>query len=281
MIRTAWHYTPDQVTPLPGGLQTNAWLVTVGRERFVAKRARAGDHCQFEAGLAAAAYLRTRGVAVGVPVRTADGRLCALTDAGALALLRALPGRPLDAPDPLDQQWWGDHLGRVHRMGDGFTHPGVTPWHWLRPDAGHLAVEPWLRPAVTAAVAALTKLCVTDRLTYGLLHGDPVARAFVLDVDTGRTGLTEWGAAAAGPLTYDVAAAVLYAGGPRNAGELLDGYASAGPVPREELDAALPVMLRFRWAVQADWHARHLDAGIDTAPHRDGLRRAREALAVV
>lgn len=264
--------------PLDGGLHTDAWLVAAGGERFVAKRAPAADRGQLEAGLVAAEFLRGRGAEVGTPVRTADGRLCGDTGAGVLALLRTVPGRPLAAPDPLDQQWWGDHLAKVHRLSDGFTHPGVAPWHWLRPDASHLAVESWLRPAVGAAVAAMTKLCVTDRLTYGLLHGDPVPRAFVIDVDTGRTGLVDWGAAASGPLVYDVAAAVVYAGGLPAAAELLDGYASAGPVPREELDAALPVMVRFRWAVQADWHARRLDTGAGGDGDRDGLRRARDAL---
>jgi Ser/Thr protein kinase RdoA (MazF antagonist) len=276
LIRSVWNRNPDELTPLPGGLHIRAWLVTARGERFVAKLARRADRAQFEAGLSALDHLGSRRVVAGTPVRTADGSLCAVTDAGVLALLRGVPGRPLDGTDPLDQQWWGDHLGAVHRKVHDFTHPGLTPWHWLRPDAAHLGVEPWLRPAIREAVAALTKLSVTDRLTYGVLHGDPTPRAFVMDIQTGRTGLLHWGAAGTGPLAYDVAAAVLYAGGLPAATELLDGYAAAGPVPRDELEAALPVMLRFRWAVQADWHARHL---ADGDGHRDGLRRAREALA--
>lgn len=277
LIRSVWHRNPDEVTPLPGGLHTRAWLVTARGERFVAKLARRADRPQFEAGLAALDHIGSRRVVAGAPVRTADGGLCAVTDVGVLALLHGLPGRPLHGTDPLDQQWWGDHLGAVHRTVDDFTHPGLTPWHWLRPDAPHLGVEPWLRPAVREAVAALTKLSVTDRLTYGVLHGDPAPRAFVMDVETGRTGLLDWGAAGTGPLAYDVAAAVLYAGGASAATELLDGYAARGPVPRDELDAVLPVMLRFRWAVKAEWHARHLAAEGDG--HREGLRRAQEALA--
>ena len=41
-----------------------------------------------------------------------------------------------------------------------------------------------------------------------------------------------------------------------------------------ELDAALPVMIRFRWAVQADWSARRLGA----PGARANLHRARDAL---
>jgi homoserine kinase type II len=53
-------------------------------------------------------------------------------------------------------------------------------------------------------------------------------------------------------------------------GDLLDGYLSSGPVPREELESALPVLLRFRWAAEADRHARAAD--------HDGLARCRAAL---
>ncbi len=67
-----------------------------------------------------------------------------------------------------------------------------------------------------------------------------------------------------------MAAAVVYAGGPAHAAELIDGYLAAGPVRRDELEAALPVLLRLRWAVQADRAARRGAA--------EPLRRAREAL---
>jgi hypothetical protein len=49
------------------------------------------------------------------------------------------------------------------------------------------------------------------------------------------------------------------------------------------MEAALPVLLRFRWAVQADWYARRLSAAqASTCPRipvdRAALRRARDAL---
>jgi homoserine kinase type II len=161
----------------------------------------------------------------------------------------------------------------------------------VRPDAAHLELEPWLRPAVAGAVRALTKLAVTDQLTYGVLHGDPAASAFRIDIETGRTGLIGWGPAANGPLVYDLAAAVIDAGGLDAAEELLDGYASVAPLTRDEIDAALPVLLRFRWAAQADGCARRLAAaacavggprgGADGAPGdvEDGLAAERALLA--
>jgi homoserine kinase type II len=124
----------------------------------------------------------------------------------------------------------------------------------------------------------MIRLTVTDRLTYGVLHGDPAPEFFLLDPATGRAGLLDCGAGGTGPLLYDVAAAVVYAGGTDTSGELLDGYLAAGPVTEDELHAALPVLLRFRWAVQADLSAQRL-AGGEQAGAREALGRARRALA--
>ena len=274
-LRAGWQRSPDAVEPLSGGFAAPAWLA----DDHVLVRVPADHRAQLEAGCGAALHLATRGIDVATPLRTHGGALVATHDGGAYALARCLPGRPLDGADPLDQQWWGDLLGRVHRALDGFAHHGLVRWHWVRPEAAHLAVEPWLRPAVAGAVAALTRLSVTDRLTYGVLHGDPLPAAFRLDPDTGATGLLHWGYAATGPLVFDLASAVAHAGGVEQASELIDGYASAGPVQREEIDAALPVLLRFRWAAQADWHARGIVADATDPSAVEGLERARLALA--
>jgi Ser/Thr protein kinase RdoA (MazF antagonist) len=249
----------------------------------VAKLVPATQRARFESGLAIAEHLDRMGVDAGTPVRAVDGALTALLPAGVLALLRFVDGRPLDAHDPIDQQWWGDRLGAVHRMLAGVTHPGLPSWHWVRSDAEHLDVEPWCRAAVADAVAALTRLQVTDVLTVGTLHGDPAAEAFLLDRATGRIGIIDWGSCVAGPCLYDLASAVMYAGGPHRAGDLIEAYAASGPVPIGEIEAALPVLLRFRWAVQADWYAHriHVDdrTGIaDATENVKGLHDARDAL---
>jgi homoserine kinase type II len=275
LLRDQWHLTPTGITDLDGGLMSRAWEVTAGDDRYLARLVDEAVRQPVEAGLAAAEHLRGWGIAVGVPVRTLAGGLTASTPGGALAVLRRVPGRPLTGGDPLDQQWWGDRLGSVHRALQHFHHPGLRPWNLVDPDAPHLDAEPWLRPAVTDAVTATTRLTVTDRLTYGVLHGDPSPGGFVMDADTGRTGLLDCGASGTGPLLYDVAAAVAYAGGVDESAELLDGYLAAGPVQRDELDAALPVLLRFRWAVQADWSARRLSSCPGAAA---ALRTARAAL---
>jgi homoserine kinase type II len=153
----------------------------------------------------------------------------------------------------------------------------------MRADAAHLVVEDWVRPAVSDAVAAMAKLSVTDQLTYGPTHGDPSTDCFRLDVDTGRVGIIDWGSAGTGPLVYDIASAVMYAGGPDRAADLIDGYVAAAPVSRDEVEATLPTMLRFRGAVQADYFAYRIwvddRTGIEgPAENRKGLHHARTML---
>jgi Ser/Thr protein kinase RdoA (MazF antagonist) len=259
-LRDQWHLLPGEIVALPDELLSQGWEVSAGPDRYVCRLAEPGARQPVEAGLIAAEHLRARNVVAGEPVRTLGGGLTAQTPAGALALLRRAPGRPLDGGDPIDQQWWGDRLGVVHRVLQHFHHPGLRPWQPLDPGAAHLAAEPWLRGAVADAVGAATRLTVTDRLTYGVLHGDPAPGSFVVDPGTGRAGLLDCGASGVGPLVYDVAAAVGYAGGPDRATDLIDGYLAAGPVRRDELDAALPVLTRLRWAVRADRAARRGDS---------------------
>jgi homoserine kinase type II len=278
LLRDQWHLVPGDITALDGGLMSRAWEAVAGDDRYLVRLVDPPARQPVEAGLAAAEHLRGWGIAVGAPVRTLAGALTAATPAGALAVLRRVPGRQLTGGDPVDQQWWGDRLGAVHRALQHFHHPGLRSWSMLDPDAPHLAAQPWLRPAVTDAVTTTTRLTVTDRLTYGVLHGDPAPADFVMDPDTGRAGLMDCGASGTGPLVYDVAAAVAYAGGTDASAEFLDGYLAAGPVHQDELEAALPVLLRFRWAVTADWAARRLAAAPADPVVADLLGRAREAL---
>jgi Ser/Thr protein kinase RdoA (MazF antagonist) len=229
-------------------------------------------------------------VVVGRPVRTADGALTATTAIGDMALLAGVPGRPLDPADPLDQQWWGDLLGRAHRA--LLPHQRFVPGRLEMPEVSgsHLAVASWLRPALSDVVVAVSRLMVTDQLTYGVLHGDPRPDEFHLDEATGATAMSGWGAPLIGPLVYDVAVAVRHAGGIEQASDFVDGYVSAGPVTRDEMTVALPAMLRLHWALIADDHARALTitgsavplpraSAIAVAARRDALAEARVVLA--
>jgi Ser/Thr protein kinase RdoA (MazF antagonist) len=287
VLRTTWQRLAGECVPLPAGITATNWAVMVNAEPFTVKIVPAGQRGAFEAGLAVAEYLQGQQSPAATGVRAVDGGLVGPLGDEVAALLRHVPGRPLDGTDPVDRQWWGDALGSAHRRLSGFRHPTMATFHSVRSEAAHLGVAGWVRPAVAAAVAAVRRLTVTDQLTYGVLHGDPAPAAFRLDPQTGRLGLVDWGPVASGPLMYDLAAAVLYAGGAGQAKDLIDAYLAAGPVPLEEVEAALPTMLLFRWAVYADHHARRLSAarsgpaspagGTDDDVH--GLDRARDALA--
>lgn len=107
--------------------------------------------------------------------------------------------------------------------------------------------------------------------------------AFRFDPVAGRCGIIDWSTALYGPLLYDLASAVMYLGGPDRAGGMVDAYLARGTVTRAEADDGLHRMLRFRWAVQADYFAFRI-AGNDltgiSGPHENekGLEDARRAL---
>jgi homoserine kinase type II len=159
--------------------------------------------------------------------------------------------------DASEQRIIGATLAGAHRALVGLDVPGADRFHWLDPDAAHLVIRPWLRPAITAALATWERL-PPGSLTWGPLHGDPAPEAFLLDATTGACGLIDWGAALVGPLLYDLASAVMYVNGPQHASALIDAYLSGGGMERSELERGLLPMLQLRWAVQADYFARRI-----------------------
>ena len=86
-----------------------------------------------------------------------------------------------------------------------------------------------------------------------------------------------------GPLLYDLASAVMYLGGPDRAAAMTDAYQAADLLSQQEIADGLPVMLRFRWAVQADYFARRITANDLTGiagpeENEKGLEDARRSL---
>jgi Ser/Thr protein kinase RdoA (MazF antagonist) len=289
ILRTVWHLTAETCEPLPAAPDSR-WSVTIDGGRYLVRITPDSRRAQLLASLSVAEALKTAGIVIAHPVRTASGALTAATTAGDMALMSGVSGRTLDPTNPLDQQWWGDLLGRAHTA--LLRHQRFVPGRLASPEltGTHLTVATWLRPALAEVVQAVRRLMVTDQLTYGVLHGDPRPDGFHLDVETGGTALSGWGAPLIGPLVYDVAVAVRYAGGIGHADDLVDGYVSAGPVTRDELTVALPVMLRLHWALVADEHARTLAvtgsivplpraAAMAVAARRDALEEARQVLA--
>ncbi len=264
-----WGLAGADVRPHHGGMNSATWFVTTDGGRYVAK-AVTGSPLWFRGGIAVADALAARGFPSGAPVRTTGGALTVPGEDGELAVLTLVPGAPLTADD---QQAIGGTLARVHHLLRDVRVAGEVGMDWVDPATAHLGLRPWLREAVAGAVR---DLAAAGPLTTGLLHADPAPEAFI-----GAGGLIDWGVAMRGPLLYDVASALMYLG--EDGPAFLSAYRAGGTVPDAELRDALPVLLRFRYAVQADYFARRIATGdmtgiADDADNEQGLEDARRAL---
>lgn len=281
-----WGLRDVTVEPHHGGMNSHTWYVTGGGARWVAKAVSASLQAQFTAGLAVASVLDSAGIPAGAPVPARDGRAVIVVDRHALALLTLVDGVGLTGTGDGNQRLIGATLSRVHRALAGVAVRDTEDFRPIDPEAAHLDVRPWVRPAVVAAVEAWERIPPAS-ITAGLLHSDPCPQAFRFDQRTGACGLIDWGSAIRGPLTYDLASAVMYVGGIDRGRDLVDVYLAGGsPLPAAEVERTLLVMIRFRWAVQAEYFARRLAIGDLTgiesqAQNEEGLEDARQGLGVV
>ncbi len=259
-LADSWGLARATVEVHNGGMNSATWFVGEGAQRWVAKAVDPASRRAFAAGLTVAAALEEAGIPAGAPVATRGGDVVVDVDGIPLALLTWVAGEELSGPDPGDQRLIGVTLARVHRALLDVSVPDAERFHWVDPRSEHLGIRPWVRGAVAAAVAAYDRLDPRT-MSWGLLHTDPAPEAFRLNRALGACGLIDWSTAMTGPLLYDLASAVMYAGGPERAGSLIEPYLAHGVVPRAEAERALGVMLRFRWAVQADYFARRIATG--------------------
>jgi Ser/Thr protein kinase RdoA (MazF antagonist) len=286
LLRRSWALADGlHVARHDGGMGSQTWIVNRGERRWVAKSVAPHLADSFAHGLQVARMLDDAGIRSGAPVPAVYGSMTVDTASGdRVALLTWVPGSPLTGTDETEQRLIGDTLARVHRVLRNREVPGAQRFHWVDPAAAHLGLRSWLRPAVTAAVDALTALKNRERAwPQGLLHADPAPEAFRLDLASAQCGIIDWSSARYGPLLYDLASAVMYLGGPTRASAMTDTYQAAALLTGREIAEGLPVMLRFRWAVQADYFAWRITVndltGI-TGPEENekGLEDARLAL---
>jgi Ser/Thr protein kinase RdoA (MazF antagonist) len=254
LLERHWNLGGVRVAVHNGGMGSATWFVSRGGERWVAKLVAPHAGRQFRGGLAIAQDLEESGVPAGAPVRCADGQLAVDVGSGWLALLTWVTGQPLTGESAAQRERIGTTLARVHLSLHGRSVVGAERFHWVDPTAGYLSLRPWLRPAITAALGEL-EASGPDRMTWGLLHADPAPEAFRFDPATGRCGIIDWSCFLHGPLLYDLASAVMYVGGPEPADDLIEAYLRHGPLSRAETSHGLAAMLRFRWAVQANYFA--------------------------
>ncbi len=281
-LRHYWRLEGIRVSVHNGGMGSQTWFVDLDDRRWVAKVVAPGDGVQLAGGMAIAQRLEQAGIPAGAPLPAARGQLVVQAGDDWLALLTWVPGHALTGQEPAEQDLIGTTLARVHQALAGYQVEAASRFHWVDPDADHLSLRPWLRPAITAALHALDN-ARPESMTWGLLHADPAPEAFRLDPPTGRCGVIDWSYALYGPLLYDLASAVMYVGGPGHAQELIRAYLDEGTLEPAELEQGLAPMLRFRWAVQANYFAWRITennlTGISGPEENEkGLEDARRSL---
>jgi Ser/Thr protein kinase RdoA (MazF antagonist) len=282
-LADSWGLAEATIEVHNGGMNSATWFVGEGGRRWVAKAVAPASSRSFARGLAIAAALEESGIPVGAPVPGRNGGFVVDVDGVPVALLAWVSGEELSGGDPVDQQLIGVTLARVHRALLDVSVHDVERFHWVDPHSEHLGIRPWVRGAVAAAIAAYDEIDPRT-LSWGLLHTDPAPEAFRLNRARGVCGLIDWSTAVSGPLLYDLASAVMYVGGPDRAGLLIESYLDQRLLPPAEVERGLLVMLRFRWAVQADYFARRIATedliGIDSAAENErGLGDARTWLS--
>lgn len=281
LLLDLWGLEGADVEPLGGGMNSETWLVRHDGSTYVAKRVPRPLVADLVTGCEISSGLATSGVTTGAPVPTTDGRLV-VEDQG-MVLLRHVPGRELTGDTDLEQEWMAGMLATVHRAGGPTAASGVSPFmdEWLSADVPGVSSQPWLVSAIAEVLAATATLT----LTWSTVHADPAPEAFVHDDDTGVTGLIDWSGARRGPVLYDVASAVMYLGGRREAAAFLDAYTQEGVLSSAEL-AHLNAFGRFRECIQGAYFAKRLaegdlTGGVDPSENMKGIEDARRRLALL
>ncbi|NIK56968.1 phosphotransferase [Kribbella shirazensis] len=276
VLRERWDLKPARVQVLAGGMNSAAWLAVADGWRVVLKSVGADDTA-FESGLRLAVRLDDAGVRTGRPRPSKRGRFVERVEGRQVAVLEYVDGVEL-GEDPADQAAIGDVLGRVHSaaaLGSGVT----ADWlRFLMPFEEHLDLEPWIRPAVEGAVADAVAL---GPVSWAWLHGDAAAEAFRRGPD-GEVALIDWGGAMRGPILYDVASAVMYAGARDH---VVSAYLRRRPDLADEIELGLDTFLRVRWAVQAGYFAWRIGNNVLTgiagpADNLKGLADARRCFGL-
>jgi Ser/Thr protein kinase RdoA (MazF antagonist) len=284
LLRTWGLGEGTRITRHDGGMGSQTWIIDQGGRRWVAKAVAPRLAEPFALGLQVARLLGDAGISAGTPVPALSGPVTAdIVSGDRMALLNWVPGAPLTGDSEGEQRLIGETLARVHSVLRDRTVPGAQRFHWVDPAAPYLGLRAWIRPAVSASVTELAELQRESPWTQGLLHADPAPEAFRYDAATGQCGIIDWSSAHYGPLLYDLASAVMYLGGPGRAAAMTRAYLSASPRAARDAAAGLRVMLRFRWAVQADYFAWRITAGDLTGiagpeENEKGLEDARRAL---
>jgi Ser/Thr protein kinase RdoA (MazF antagonist) len=275
--------SPRLVRRLPAGFTSEVWLVEAGGTRFVAKYA---DQTQeaLEAGLFAAELAERHGITSGAPLRTKEGALSLLVTGPTgqphpLALLRFVEGSPLNVAEPGAASLYGQMLGRTHTLLQGLVQQvALDVYDFLLQEQDYVLAQPGLAELIRRACTAARGFEARREVTSGVIWADRVE--IVLEKQTGRVGVIDWGAIERGPLLFDVALALLWLFPKRRQAseEFLHAYLAAAPTSGDELEG-LPYYTALLWARQAKFFAYRVAANVTRGdPHpRRNIQRLVEA----
>jgi len=275
------------VRRLPAGFTSEVWLVEAGGAHFVAKYADQSQEA-LEAGLFAAELAERHGITSGAPLRTKEGALSLLVTEPSgqrhpLALLRFVEGSPLNDAEPGAASLYGQVLGRTHTLLQGLIQQvTLDVYDFLLQEEDYVVSQPGLAQLIRRACTAARAFEARRAVTSGVIWADRVE--IVLEKETGRVGVIDWGAIERGPLLFDVALTLLwlFPKGNQASEEFLHAYLAAAPITSDELEG-LPYYTALLWARQAKFFAYRVAGNVtlgDPHPRRNVQRlvEARQAL---
>jgi homoserine kinase type II len=271
-----WGLSVKSTEAVHGGMNSVTAVLEAQTRRVVAKWVPQSGVPDLIRGAEVALAMSSHGIRAGRPIRAVDGRLAAPLLDGAVVILEEVSGEPLGGGDT-DLWQWGQTLGRVHSVATWLQSGEFFPW--LREHGTDPAREGWVQRVVEEVLSEYDEL---PPITWAQLHTDPEPEAFRRD-ERGDIGVIDWAGSVPGPVLYDLASALMYAGSDGAASRVLAGYESVGVLPELELRAHLATFKRFRAAVQAVYFSKRLhDADLTgitgQAENRQGLRDARALL---
>lgn len=288
----AWELLePIRITSLADGYSSSTWHVNTPDQRLVAKYIHHGRDA-FEPGLRAAEVLTEHAVLCSAPVRTRTGALSILVEgahgrAEPLALLRYVPGIPLDWTDPITPGLAGHFLGRIHTL---WQHAGERIqaqdriFAYIAEDTPEVAAQPGLRALLQQALANVRDFEAATPVTYGVTIGD--CMELLYDPIAMRVGMIDTGAVGWGPLLFDVAVMCDESLQAKGAGDpqarFLQAYLASGPIQPAEL-AGLRQYAALHWAQIAKYFAWRLFHQItlgDADPDGNALSVAETRMAL-
>jgi Ser/Thr protein kinase RdoA (MazF antagonist) len=208
------------------------------------------------------------GIPSGAPLPTKKGELSLMVEGAyekyqPLALLRHVPGDPLQFSEPDAASLYGHLLGHTHRLllnnfaeKDFFNLNGFL----LQKDE-YVTAQPGLAPLIHQALEKTRAYEARHTVTYGVIWADRME--IVREKEAGQVGIIDWGAIEWGPLAFDVALSLLwlFPEEGQESHEFLQAYLAVAPISAQELQG-LPYYEALFWARQAKYFAYRIATGV-------------------